>query len=55
MFKFCLACFRVHVKSISVPCLAGNSESFTLIFEAVPVFVVQLAISEMFIKISDDS
>ena len=45
IFTFCLACLRGHVKSITVPCLAGNTELSILIFKAGSA-PVQLAISE---------
>ena len=34
VFTSFLTCFRGHLKSISVPCFAGNSESSTTIFKA---------------------
>ena len=49
VFTFCFACFRGHLKSISVPCFAGNSESSTTIFKAGLTLVQSAELSEIFI------
>ena len=49
VFTFCMACFRGHLKRISVPCVAGNSESSTIIFKAGSTLVQSAEIFEIFV------
>ena len=49
VFTSFLTCFRGHLKSISVPCVAGNSESSTTILKAGSTLVQSAEIFGTFI------